>query len=149
MLSLLLGLALQVPPAPGAIPVRYVCDAPALDCYLTLMAASAILDIPIAVDNRRDGEGQITIFASPSREGAHILGFAAVTEGCRRAVFAELDPQVIAHELGHALGLDHTPSDQTNLMFPTDAGGIELTPEQRRVIQREVFELRTGLCLVA
>ena len=51
---------------------------------------------------------------------------------------------IIAHEVGHVLGLGHGSSDNnpTNIMFPTLAGGSALTDRQVERVQRRIS--RTG-----
>ncbi len=49
-----------------------------------------------------------------------------------------------AHELGHNLGLEHVDS-RVNLMFPTLAGGMVLTPQQCRTAQSRAQALNSSL----
>ena len=46
---------------------------------------------------------------------------------------------ILAHEVGHYLGLPHTDSDSTNLMFPSVPNGGLLTPGQGDTMVRHCF----------
>lgn len=53
---------------------------------------------------------------------------------------SSLPVEVIAHELGHLLGLQHVP-DRGNLMFPTVSNGFDLTEAQCRRARAQAKEL--------
>ena len=73
--------------------------------------------------------------------GGHVLGVSSGTD-CEGRVWAVSDIQVVAHELGHALSLDHTLVEG-NLMFPSrDLGGMDLTDDQRRAIRHGARVMR-------
>ena len=70
------------------------------------------------------------------------LTFTAVNP-CIKGVLAIRNPVSLAHELGHAYGLDHvcegedcTAEHQDNLMNGTLAGGTELTDAQLEDLER-------------
>jgi hypothetical protein len=47
--------------------------------------------------------------------------------------------QVLAHEVGHYLGLDHVTGDSTNLMFPSVPNGGTLTAAQASTVKSHCF----------
>jgi hypothetical protein len=47
--------------------------------------------------------------------------------------------QILAHEVGHYLGLSHVNGDSSNLMFPTAPNGGVLTASQGDVMSRHCF----------
>lgn len=62
--------------------------------------------------------------------------------GCRRTVEAPNEPIVLAHEIGHALGLDHV-DDPANLMHPyVGRDTVELTHEQHEALSDELSSLQ-------
>lgn len=46
---------------------------------------------------------------------------------------------VLAHEVGHYLGLSHVTGDSTNLMFPTGPNGGTLTAAQGNIMRSHCF----------
>lgn len=70
-----------------------------------------------------------------------VLGVSS-GDACEGRVWAISDVQVVAHELGHALGLDHV-SVEGNLLYPSrDKGGMDLTADQRRAIRHGARVMR-------
>jgi len=47
--------------------------------------------------------------------------------------------QILAHEVGHYLGLSHTTNDSTNVMFPSVPNGGLLTASQGDIMLRHCF----------
>lgn len=78
--------------------------------------------------------GAVTIDIVESNSS--VKGRSLLRTPCLRVVRSAPDSQVLAHELGHAFGLDHS-KDPHNLMFPIAQGdNFELTDKQRRKIER-------------
>jgi hypothetical protein len=46
---------------------------------------------------------------------------------------------VLAHEVGHYLGLGHVPADRTNLMYPSVPNGATLTAKQGATVRSHCF----------
>lgn len=129
------------PEKADAIPVAVVASGMPAPEVLTLLAETgSILGYPLELTKSPDYEyGAVTVVlhdASPPN-----VGFALVTRGCRRALWSEPRPQVLAHELGHVFGLIHV-MDPTNLMFPAEMfESHDLTPKQRETLDRGIADL--------
>jgi hypothetical protein len=62
-------------------------------------------------------------------------------------IIPTLTGQILAHELGHYLGLLHRDEDPTNLMFPTVPNGGLLTAGQGFIVNCHCFVEERGLCV--
>jgi hypothetical protein len=62
-------------------------------------------------------------------DGVGAVGYAEFWGHCRRTAYAVKNDEVIAHEVGHMLGLEHRNVDG-NLMHPGQTGADHLTEEQ-------------------
>lgn len=101
--------------------------------------ASALLGRPIEVVDHRYG----AIMISAVAEGGDYAGEATDRNGCDRTVWSEPRGVILAHELGHALGLDHD-DDPANLMHRyVGRDTIELTPDQEHDLEHELWLLNT------
>jgi hypothetical protein len=118
-----------------AVPVRTASELPESEVSALLADASEILGLQLEPSTRSSGSVTLDIHESP---GAY-RGRNLIRHGCRRASWASPNAVVIAHELAHALGLDHV-HDRRNLMAPT-ASGTALTAEQRATMEREAWRL--------
>ena len=85
-------------------------------------------------------EETINIFITQSLDGLNGIAFA----GQRTVAVAEyntgFDFRVLAHEVGHALGLDHVSSGE-NLMY-SGSSGIRLKKQQARDMYEEALDFR-------
>lgn len=125
-----------------ALPVQVIVDThPALapDTQLLLDEASAILGVPL-VDSPRSG---IVLELVDGR--GFVMGRAFRSRACLWHVRSTYSPQVIAHEIGHVLGLPHHP-DRFNLMWKhASADTMEVTDRQWVKAMRRMAWIR-DLC---
>lgn len=73
-------------------------------------------------------------------EGEGVLGTTFTLDECTRFAWADRDPIVVAHELGHVLGLDHH-LDRDHLMFWARAGGTKVDDTERLTMRVHAFIL--------
>lgn len=93
----------------------------------TIADAEELLGLELSTDVYRNGEGAVFLVHG-EQTGKH-AGETEVVDRCSPIVWVDDDPVALAHELGHALGLEHT-DDPGNLMYPVWHGGLELTDTQ-------------------
>lgn len=127
----LLILALSLSACAVSIPVRVASELPESATDLLLADASELLGIPIATTDDSHGSITLDIHESPGIYRGRNL----IRKGCRRASWASPDAEVIAHEIAHALGLDHV-DDPHNLMARSGSG-VELTEAQVATMERQ------------
>ena len=110
-------------------------------------------EVPAAEDAEelRDAVGEILgveVFEARESRGAYtIFLYAEVRAGgeatggdtCYRNGWAYLDPESIAHEIGHLSRLEHEEDDRSNLMHPSEVGTFELREDQAIQIRRELW----------
>lgn len=111
-----------------SIPVHVSTSMEQDEVALLLADVEVILGMPINVRTRTYGSIVLDIHRTHPDEVYG--GKSLVRVLCHRGVWAEPNPEIIAHELAHALGLGHV-EDENNLMHVV-ATGVELTEHQIR-----------------
>jgi hypothetical protein len=105
--------------------VQEACDVWGITCAPSLDERGAIVVLLTENDGRVEGSDRM-------------LGGLATPRACRPRLWSVDEPNTLAHEIGHVLGLDHH-DDPDNVMF--HAPGAHVTPEQTARVQRHAHNL--------
>ncbi len=130
---------------PASIPVSVAApDATSSEVMSLFVGVGRLLGYPVELVVDGSEVGAVTVLLHEAGPMSTAAGYALVTDGCRRGVWAEPRDYVVAHELGHALGLKHELI-VGNLMFPlAHPLNVELSEEQSATIRENLIEL--SLC---
>lgn len=77
-----------------------------------------------------DPYGAVSVYLYQEAQDGIVLGESAGFMPCGSSLWSTMEPQTLAHEIGHSLGLEHV-DDDANLMHPElGPGRFELNDEQ-------------------
>lgn len=135
------GEALPLHVVDGAAPTGGMVDA---ETVALLEEGAGLLGLTIELVDDKRGAVVIELVDVKSEENE---GRQYLRQRCRRIVRAERGPVTIAHELGHALYLDHIDDDPENIMSPTidRETSVWLEDWQLDTVREEVVDLRACL----
>lgn len=105
------------------------------DLERALDGASEIFGIPMEIGEEGPIIWESVRVQDPYPAGRYIYGGR-----CGRVIRSPPISVFLAHEIGHALGLDHV-TEEPNLMTPS-ANGLDLTDEQLDAAERKARQLR-------
>lgn len=124
--------------APSAVGL-HVIDARASG-QASVADACAILAVECVKSAEQEGAVSVILTdrGAADPDGSDWLAGKAFRRACRPVLWASDDVYVIAHELGHVLGLDHV-SDPDRLMAPIP--GTEVTAQELDIVERHADRL--------
>lgn len=106
-----------------------------------LLVASEILEVDVEMTNAWE-PGVIIVDLLALAPGEPVLGTTLTLGKCHHTLWSDRDPIVLAHELGHALGLDHAPFPDS-LMYPSRQGGMYVSDLEKAIMAAEAESLRS------